>query len=116
MTQAILAERVGKALKGVKGPDGEDAKIIRSVLMKEVFPAKPGMELLFDFYTDEHGTCAVHMSHKTSGKTRATAHWTISAIENLDSSGLTGFREFADRAGLKGYQLGNLIKGLKPKG
>lgn len=116
MTQAVLAQRVGKELKGVKGPNGADAKIDRSILMKEVFPDKPGMELVFDFYTDEQGKCAVHVQYKTGGKTRHTGHWTISAIENLDSEGLKGFREFAGKASLKGFQLANLIKSLRPKG
>lgn len=116
MTQTVLKERVGRVIKSVKGANGQDATIIRSMLLKEVFPDdRPGLEVIFDFFNDEQGQLAVHVQRKTSAKVRQKCHWTLSAIENRDATGLEGFREFADSLGLKGFQLANIICGLKPR-
>jgi hypothetical protein len=115
MAQAEVAERVNKTIPGVKGPDGKDAVVTRTLVMREVFPANPGIEVFFDFYTDEHGEAAVHMRRRTSGKTRCTGQWPLSAIETKDGKRLSGLKEFAEKLGLKAYQLANIVCELKRK-
>lgn len=114
MTQADAAKGV-RTIPGVKGPDGNDAVVIRSIQMKEVFPANPGIEVFFDFYKDEKGEVALHLRRRSSGKTRCTGQWPLSAIEAKDGKRLAGFKEFAEKLGLKAYQLANIVCELKRK-
>lgn len=111
MTRAILAERVGRVLKDVKGPDGQDAKVVRSIRVKEEFPAHPGIEVLFDYYTDEQGRLAVYVRRRGGNKTNRRNSWTLSAIDSCEAKEL---KEFAESLGLKGFQLANQIRMYKP--
>ncbi len=114
MPQVHMAKRTGCVLQGVKGPDGQDAKIVRSMRVSGNFPAHEGIEVIFDFYLDDHAQRAVYLRRRTGNKTNRRGHWTLSAIENREPAGLAQFKEFAESLGLKGANLANIICGFKP--
>jgi hypothetical protein len=111
MTKSVIAERIGCVLKGVKGPDGEDAKITKAVRISEEFPAHTGFEVVFEYYTDEQGRLAVSLDRRGGRKARLRESWTLSAIDSCEAKGL---KEFAESLGLKGYNLANLVRTFKP--
>ena len=116
MASKVATRRVGVALKEIKGPDGQPAKIIHSRVATG-FPAEHvSLQAVFDFFKNEHGRLSVRVSRKTGDKVNRTGIWEFTAIENRDSKGLVGFTDFAASLGIKGAQLAHLISGFKPSG
>jgi hypothetical protein len=109
----ILEKRVGTVLQGIVGPDGQPAKVLCSKKISGDFSVGPTVEVTFDFYHNEHGALAVHLTRRCRHRTQ-TGQWEVSAIDNRDAKGLKGFIEFAETLGLKGANLANIISGLKP--
>ena len=81
------------------------------------FPAEhASLQVKFDFFTNEHGRLAVHVSRQTGHRVNREGVWEFTAVENRDAKGLGGFTDFAASLGIKGAHLANLIAGFKPNG